>query len=148
MWRSGSLSSFVEFRSAVSEDKSIMYHPILGSASILFIPSARKTPTSERRLRSYFRWLPVKFRWILFSSFRGEVKNVSKQIRGQGGHLVFPTPPPPPRPYTWQRTLRSCFMSSLVEFRLAVLEEKSTISQPVRGQDGHLVLRSARKTQT
>ena len=28
---------------------------------------------------------PVKFRWILFSGFKGEVG----QIRGQGSHLVF-----------------------------------------------------------
>ena len=33
--------------------------------------------------------LSVKFRWILFSGFRGEVENVYA-IRGQGGHLVFP----------------------------------------------------------
>ena len=40
---------------------------------------------------------------------------------------------------TWQRTLRSCFLSSFVEFRLAVSEEKSKMSQPIRGQGGHLV---------
>ena len=32
--------------------------------------------------------LPVKFRWIPFSCFRGEVKNVSANQR-LGGHLVF-----------------------------------------------------------
>ena len=32
--------------------------------------------------------LPVKFRWIYFSSFRGEVENVSANQR-PGGHLVF-----------------------------------------------------------
>ena len=40
---------------------------------------------------------------------------------------------------TWQRTLRSCFLSSFVEFRSAVSEEKSKMSQPIRGQGGHLV---------
>ena len=40
---------------------------------------------------------------------------------------------------TWQRTLRSCFLSSFVEFRSAVSEEKSKISQPIRGRGGHLV---------
>ena len=40
---------------------------------------------------------------------------------------------------TWQRTLRSCFLSSFVEFRSAVSEEKSKMSQPIRGQGRHLV---------
>ena len=35
--------------------------------------------------------------------------------------------------------LRSCFLSSFVEFRSAVSEEKSKMSQPIRGQGGHLV---------
>ena len=35
--------------------------------------------------------------------------------------------------------LRSSFLSSFVEFRLAVSEEKSKMSQPIRGQGGHLV---------
>ena len=40
---------------------------------------------------------------------------------------------------TWYRTLRSCYLSSFVEFRSAVSEEKSKMSQPIRGQGGHLV---------
>ena len=40
---------------------------------------------------------------------------------------------------TWWRTLRSCFLSSFVEFRSAVLEEKSKMSQPIRGRGGHHV---------
>ena len=40
---------------------------------------------------------------------------------------------------TWYKTLRSCFLSSFLEFRSAVSEKKSKISQPIRGQDGHLV---------
>ena len=35
--------------------------------------------------------------------------------------------------------LRSCFLSSFVEFRSAVSEEKWKMSQPIRGQGGHLV---------
>ena len=35
--------------------------------------------------------------------------------------------------------LRSYFLSSFVEFCLAVSEEKSKMSQPIRGQGGHLV---------
>ena len=37
-------------------------------------------------------WHSVKFRWILFSSFRGEVK-MSQPIRGWGGHLSCPVGP-------------------------------------------------------
>ena len=45
---------------------------------------------------------------------------------------------------TWQearsqRPLPSCFLSSFVEFGSAVSEEKSKMSQPIRGQGGHLV---------
>ena len=40
---------------------------------------------------------------------------------------------------TWQRTLRSCFLSSFMKFLSAVSEEKSKMSQPIRGQGGHLV---------
>ena len=35
--------------------------------------------------------------------------------------------------------MRSCFLSIFVEFRSAVSEEKSKMSQPIRGQGGHLV---------
>ena len=40
---------------------------------------------------------------------------------------------------TWLRTLRSCCLSSFVEFRSLASEEKSKMSQPIRGQGGHLV---------
>ena len=40
---------------------------------------------------------------------------------------------------TWYRTLISCFLSSFVEFRSAASEGKSNMSQPIRGQGGHLV---------
>ena len=40
---------------------------------------------------------------------------------------------------TWKKTLRSCFLSSFVEFRSAVLEGKSKMSQPIRGRSEHLV---------
>ena len=40
---------------------------------------------------------------------------------------------------TWKRTLRSCFLSSFVEFRSAISEEKSKMSQQIRGQGGHFV---------
>ena len=37
------------------------------------------------------------------------------------------------------RMLRSCFLSSFIEFRSGVSEEKSKMSQPIRGRGGHLV---------
>ena len=40
---------------------------------------------------------------------------------------------------TWLRMLRSCFLSSFVEICSAVSEEKLKMSQPIRGQGGHLV---------
>ena len=61
---------------------------------------------------------------------------MSQQIRGQGGHLVFPIGP---KNTNLVKALRSCFLSSFVEFRSAVSQEKSKMSQPIRGQGGHLV---------
>ena len=40
---------------------------------------------------------------------------------------------------TWYRTLISCFLSSLVELSSVVSAEKSKMSRPIRGQEGHLV---------
>ena len=41
---------------------------------------------------------------------------------------------------TWYRTLKSCFLSSLsfIKFHSAVSEEKSKMSQPIRGRGGYL----------
>ena len=44
-----------------------------------------------------------------------------------------------PKIQTWQETLRSCFLSSFVDFSSAVSKEKSKMSQTIRGQDSHLV---------
>ena len=41
-----------------------------------------------------------------------------------------------PEMQTWQRTLRSCFLTSLVEFRSAAAEKKSEMSQQISGQIG------------
>ena len=43
-----------------------------------------------------------------------------------------------PKTQTWQRILRSCFLSSFDEFCSAVSKEKLKMSQPIRG-NGHLV---------
>ena len=61
---------------------------------------------------------------------------MSQPIRGQGGHLVFP--------FDLKNTnlvedIEVCFLSSSVEFRSAVSEEKSKMSRPIRVQGGHHV---------
>ena len=40
---------------------------------------------------------------------------------------------------TWQKTLRSCFLSSFIEFHSAVSEKKWKMCQPIRRKGGHLV---------
>ena len=70
--------SFVEFRSAVSEEKSKMSQPIRGQGChLVFLIDPKNTNLVE----DVEVLLPVKFRWILFKGFRGEVKNVSANQR-------------------------------------------------------------------
>ena len=61
---------------------------------------------------------------------------MSQRIRGRGGHNIFLIGT---KTQTWERTLKSCFLSSVMEFRSAVSEEKSKMSQSIRDQSGHLV---------
>ena len=134
--------------------------------------------------------VPVKFRWIPFSGFRGEVEYVSanqklgrpscfsdrpeKHKLGRGHQdlasyqVLFYSVQQIQRrsrkclsrsearaailffrsawkTQTSERTLRSCFLSSFVEFRAAVSEEKSKMSQPIRSQGGHLVFQKPEK---
>ena len=81
--------------------------------------------------------LPVNFRWIPLSGFRGEVENISANKR-PGWPSCF-SDWHKKKHKTWQRTLKSCFLPSFIEFRSAVSEEKSKMSQPIRGKGGHLV---------
>ena len=131
-FRSCFMSKFVEFRSAVAEEKSKMSQPIRGQDGHLVFPIG---PKNTNLIEDIKILLPVKFRWILFSGFR-EVENVSANQR-PGRPSFFCDRPK--KTQTWQRMLRSCFLSSFVEFRSAVSEEKSKMSQPIRGQGGHLV---------
>ena len=57
--------------------------------AILFFRSAQKNTNLVEDVEIL---LPVKFRRIPFSGFRGEVEK-TQPIRGQGGHLVFPISP-------------------------------------------------------
>ena len=136
-------------------------------AAILFFPI---TPKNTNLVEDVEILLPIKFRWIPFSDFRGEVENVSanqrpgrpscfsdqpekhKLIRGRwdlascqvllnsvqrfqrrrrkclsqsetrAAILFFRSAR---KTQTWKRALRSCFLSSFVEFRSVVSEEKS-----------------------
>ena len=86
------LSNFFESRSAVSE-KSKMSQPIMGHGGHFFLPIDLKNTDLVKDVEIL---LPVKFRRILFSSFREEVENVSANQRRSscwGGHLVFPISP-------------------------------------------------------
>ena len=78
MLRSCFLSSFVEFRSAVLEEKSKMSQQIRGQGGHLVFPIGPKNTNLVEEVEIL---LPVKFRWIPFSGFRGEVENVSVNQR-------------------------------------------------------------------
>ena len=83
MMRSCFLSSFVQFRSAVSEEKSKISQSIRGQGGHLVFPIGQK---NTNLVEDDEILLPVKFRSIPFSGFRGEVE-MSQPIRGQGSHL-------------------------------------------------------------
>ena len=77
-WDHASLSSFVEFRSTVSEEKSNMSQPIKGQGGHLVFPIIPKNPNLVEDIEIL---LPIKFHWIPFSSFRGDVENISANQR-------------------------------------------------------------------
>ena len=62
------------FHSAVSE-KSKMSQPIRGQRGHLVFPIS---PKNTNLVEDVEILLPVNFHWVLFSGFRGEVKNVSE----------------------------------------------------------------------
>ena len=78
MLRSCFLSSFFEFRLAVSEEKSKMCQPIRGQGGHLVFPIGLKNINLVEDVEFL---LPVKFLWIPFSGFWGEVENVSANQR-------------------------------------------------------------------
>ena len=126
------LQPSIEFRSAVSEEKSKMSQPIRGQGGHLVFRIGTKNTNLVEDVEIL---LPVKFRWIPFSGLRGEVENVSVNQRPGWPSFFRSTR----KTQTWKRTLTSCFLSSFVEFRSAVSVEKSKMSQPIRVQGGHLV---------
>ena len=163
------------------EEKSKISQPIKGQGGHLVFPIG---PKNTNLVEGVEILLPVKFRWIPFSGFRGEVENVSANQR-PGRPSCFSDQPEKHKlgrghwdlascqvslnsiqrfqrksrkclsksearaailffrsarkTQTWKRTFRSYFISSFFEFRSVVSEEKSKMSQPIRGQGGHLV---------
>ena len=89
--RSCFLSSFIEFGSAVSEEKSKMSWPIRawGQGGHLVFPIGRKNTNLVEGVEIF---LPVKICWIPFSGFYREVENVSANQR-PGRPFVFPIAP-------------------------------------------------------
>ena len=67
-----------------------MSRPIKGQGSHLVFPIGQKNTNLVEDVEIL---LPVKFRGIPFSSFRGEKPKKSQPIRGLGSHLVFPIGP-------------------------------------------------------
>ena len=87
MLRSCFLLSFVEFYSAVSEEKLKMSQQIIGQGGHFVFPIHLKNTNLAEGVEIL---LPIKFRWIPFSSFRGEVENVSANQRPGWPFCFFP----------------------------------------------------------
>ena len=66
-----------------------MSRPIRGQGAHSVFPIG---PKNTNLVEDIEFLLPVRFRWIPFNGFRGEVENVSVKQR-PGGHLVFPIGP-------------------------------------------------------
>ena len=111
--------SFVEFRSAVSEEKLKMSQPIRDRGGHLDFPIG---PKNTNLVEDVEILLPVKFRWIPFSRFRGEVENVSANQR-PGRPSCFSDRPEIHKLGRGRWDL--AFLWSFVEFYSAVSEEKS-----------------------
>ena len=80
------LLPIVEFCSAVSEEKSQMSQPIKGLGDhLVFTIGQKNTNLAE----DFEILLPVKFHWILFSGFRGEVKKCLSQSEARAAILFF-----------------------------------------------------------
>ena len=134
MLRSRFLSSVIEFCSTVSEEKLKMSQPIRGQGGHLVFPIGPKKTHLAEDIEILF---PVKFCWIPFSCFRWEVENVTANQR-QGRPSCFSDRPEKHKLGRGRWDL-SCFLSSFVEFRSAVSEEKSKMSQQIKDQGRHLV---------
>ena len=142
MLRSCFLSSFVEFPSAVSEEKLKISQPIRGQVGHLVFPIC---PKNTNLVEDVEILLLVKFRWIPFSRFRGKVKNVSTNQR-PGWPSCFSDRPEKHKLGRWCWDLASCQVSwnSVQWFQR---RSQNCVSQS-KARSAILFFRSAQKTQT
>ena len=115
-----------------------MSQPIRGQGGHLVFRSARKTQTwkNTNLVEDVEILLPVKFCRVRFSSFREKVENVSANQRPGRPSCFFPIGPKNTNLVEDIEILLS------IKFRwvlFSVSEEKSKMTQPIRGQGGHLV---------
>ena len=140
--RSCFLSSFVEFCSAVSEEKSEMSQTIRGQGGhLVFLIGPKNTNLVE----NVEILLPVKFRWIPFSGFRGEVENVSANQR-PGWPSCFTDRPEKHKLGRGRWNLASCQVSLNSVQRFQRRSRKCLSQSEARA--AILFFWSARKTQT
>ena len=116
-----------------------MSQPTRGQGGHLVFPIS---PKNTNLVESFEILLPVKFRWIPLSVFRGEVENVSANQR-PGRPSCFSDRPEKHKPGRGHWDLASCQVS--LNSVQKVSEEKLKMSQPIRGQGGHLVFRISPK---
>ena len=140
--RSCLLSNFVEFGSAVSEVKSNMPQEIRGYGGHLVFPIG---PKNTNLVEGVEILLPVKFRWIPFSGFRGEVENVSANQR-PGRPSCFSDQPEKHKLGRGRWDLASCQVS-LNSVKRFQRRSRKCLSQS-EARAAILFFRSARKTQT
>ena len=113
-----------------------MSQPIRGQVShLVFLIGPKNTNLVE----GIEILLPVKFCWIPLSGYRGEVENVSANQR-PGRPSCFSDRPEKHKLGRGCWDLASCqvLLNSVQQLKW-VSEEKSKMSQPIRGQGGHLV---------
>ena len=131
--RSCFLLSFVEFRSAFSEEKSKMSQPIRGQGGNLVFSDR---PEKHKLGRGHCNLASCQVSLNSVQRLQRRSRKCLSQSEVRMAILIFQSAR---KTQTWYRTLRSCFLLSFVEFHSAVSEEKSKMSQPIRGQGGHLV---------
>ena len=115
-----------------------MSHLIRGQGSHFVFPMAQKNITLVEDVEIL---LPIKFRWISFRSFIGDVEKVSANQRPRR-QSCFPNQP---KKYKLGRGRWDLASYQVSLNRSAVSEEKSKMSQPIRGQGGYLVFPIGRK---
>ena len=137
-----SSASVVEFHSPVSEEKSKMSQPIRGQGGHLVFPIG---PKNTNLVEDVEILLPVKFRWIPFTGFRGEVENISANKR-PGRPSCFSDRPEKHKLGRGRWDLASCQVS-LNSVKRFLRRSRKCLSQS-EVTAAILFFRSARKTQT